>query len=241
MLLHTHLNTDNDPDSLSNAIADWCTASMSTGFRRSEWAQSTGTNGPRGYQQAPDGSPLAITYNDIACYGQNREQMNPDVTKQTSLPQENGVTWRFQKNQDNGQTIFFARNDDQPHKCLVCAFDNIKRRAHRLELPKTSPLAVYKITKGKHAGKWAYITDKRVEQALQSAAKAVYKITKREDLQRWSSHSLRVGTCVALHEGGMQPHAIKFRLRWRSDSYKDYLRHTVTISNQQVQAQNNTA
>ena len=43
-------------------------------------------------------------------------------------------------------------------------------------------------------------------------------------LDRFSSHSVRVWACVLLHTHGKSPDYIKLRLRWRSDSYKDYLR-----------------
>jgi len=47
---------------------------------------------------------------------------------------------------------------------------------------------------------------------------------KPEDLARFSSHSLRIGACVALHSTGISAMNIKDALRWRSDSFMMYLR-----------------
>ena len=70
------------------------------------------------------------------------------------------------------------------------------------------------------------ITDKNISVWLQQAAKIAYGISDLDDLARWTSHSVRVGACVALHEAGAEPSTIKNRLRWRSDTFVDYLRHT---------------
>jgi hypothetical protein len=53
---------------------------------------------------------------------------------------------------------------------------------------------------------------------------AVYGPMSPEALQRFSSHSLRVGACVILHANGKNEVFIKQRLRWRSDSFMNYLR-----------------
>jgi hypothetical protein len=71
-----------------------------------------------------------------------------------------------------------------------------------------------------------FITDKHISTWLQQAAKITHGIADPNDLARWTSHSVRVGACVALHEAGADPMTIKNRLRWRSDTFMDYLRHT---------------
>ena len=65
---------------------------------------------------------------------------------------------------------------------------------------------------------------------LRLAAYKTYKIKQKCDLARFSCHSLRVGACVMLHIAGFSTDSIKFELRWRSDSFRDYLRNVVSIA-----------
>ena len=242
MLLHTHPTAEKDPDSLSSAIADWFTLGLSTGFCKSEWAQEASERSSTGYKLAPDGSSLAITPNNMALFGLHRAHLctGADITTgiATGIPHETSITWRFQKNLDNGQTLYFCRNNAQPHLCPSRASVNLLQRAQRLGIAADSPLAVYRETKGRLKGNVRFITDTQIKKYMHQAAKVIYGITKKEKLTKWTSHSLWVGACTTLHAGGMQPMTIKFRLRWRSNSYVDYLRHTPTISAQQVEAQN---
>ena len=88
------------------------------------------------------------------------------------------------------------------------------------------PLAVYRAP----SGKVNYVTDAKVTYILCSPASEVYKLDPkeakdRENLQRWSSHSLCVGTCILLHAMGFSDTQIMFFLRWCSDAFKVYLRN----------------
>ena len=83
------------------------------------------------------------------------------------------------------------------------------------------------------------ITSVDIETEMRAAACRVYSldpVRDKVDLQRWSSHSLRVGACVILHALGFQPVDIKFILRWRSDAYLVYLRNTAILAIRHVQA-----
>ena len=71
----------------------------------------------------------------------------------------------------------------------------------------------------------AYIDDVHNKSLIQKAATSLYKITSKEDLARFASHSIRLGACVLLHIHGVSTDTIKFRLRWRSDAFKAYLRN----------------
>jgi hypothetical protein len=53
----------------------------------------------------------------------------------------------------------------------------------------------------------------------------VYNITNPEELARFSSHSIRVGACVALHAANISELDIQHALRWRSNSFWNYLRN----------------
>ena len=65
---------------------------------------------------------------------------------------------------------------------------------------------------------------------LQEAAKSVYNIKSKEDLAKFSAHSIRVGACVLLHAQNLSAEDIKFRLRWRSDSFRMYLRNIIQFA-----------
>ena len=78
--------------------------------------------------------------------------------------------------------------------------------------------------------KIAYIDDIHIRTVLQEAAGAVHNVTKKEELQRFTSHSIRVGACVLLHSQNISTEDIKFRLRWRSNSFKMYLRNTIPLA-----------
>eukprot|EP00957_Ditylum_brightwellii_P208882 15359365-Ditylum_brightwellii.AAC.1 len=55
-------------------------------------------------------------------------------------------------------------------------------------------------------------------------AKNIQNLTLPEDIQRLSSHSIRVGTCVLLHSSGKDGDFIKLKLRWKSDTFRLYMR-----------------
>ena len=58
----------------------------------------------------------------------------------------------------------------------------------------------------------------------------MYDITKKEELTKFTSHSVRVGACVLLHSQDISIEDIKFRLRWRSDAFRMYLRNIIQLA-----------
>ena len=90
-------------------------------------------------------------------------------------------------------------------------------------------IAVYtEIKNGKK--KIGYIDDVHIKSLLQEAAKEIYKINKKDDLAKFSAHSIRVGAYVLLHAQNISTEDIKFRLRWRSDSFRMYLRNILQLA-----------
>jgi dihydrodipicolinate reductase len=85
-------------------------------------------------------------------------------------------------------------------------------------------LAVFTMD-GTATGAVDFIRSTHINDALRHAATVVYNVTAKADLARFSSHSVRVGACVALHAAGIQQQDIKFALRWKSDSFYTYLRN----------------
>ena len=73
---------------------------------------------------------------------------------------------------------------------------------------------------------------------MRSLATAVHNITKKEDLQKFSCHSLRVGACCIYFASGVDPEFIKRVLRWESDAWKLYVRDLQTTAVQVVESMN---
>ena len=113
--------------------------------------------------------------------------------------------------------------------CAVEASKKIYKRAIKYKIPSYKPIAIYvEIKNGKK--KISYIDDVHIKKILQEAAKEVYNITNKEDLSKFTAHSIRVGACVLLHAQNISSEDIKFRLRWRSDSFRMYLRNIIQLA-----------
>jgi hypothetical protein len=93
-----------------------------------------------------------------------------------------------------------------------------------LKLPQDHLLAVFTDT-GLSTGKVEFITARHINDTLHTTATEVYDISDPKDLSRFSSHSIRVGACVALHAAGVSEQNIKFALHWKSNSFYTYLRN----------------
>ena len=70
---------------------------------------------------------------------------------------------------------------------------------------------------------------------MQELAKELYHMNDTE-LKSFSCHSLRVGACCALYSQGVSKAEIKRILRWKSDSWEDYLRDLSCIAERQIAA-----
>jgi hypothetical protein len=74
---------------------------------------------------------------------------------------------------------------------------------------------------------------------MQKTASEVYNlhpIKDKEALQRWGSHSLRVGACTILYAMGFTETQIQHLLRWRSTAFMAYLRNLGFLALKQSQA-----
>ena len=126
------------------------------------------------------------------------------------------------------------KNTTDRGRCAVLAAMRIWGRAQRYGLPVDHPLAVYRDSQGNIK----LIDNKHVKIFLQDLAKKVYNITNQDDLEHFTAHSIRVGACVVLHEEDETAETIKFRLRWRSDTFMMYLRNTFKLAARHMQATN---
>ena len=108
----------------------------------------------------------------------------------------------------------------------------------RAGIGSRAPLAIY--FTGPTLQKCRYIDNIVVENRLRALAKTTYEISDNDDLQKYTCKSLQVGTCVLLHTAQANQDTIQLRLRWRSDSYKIYLRDTVRLASAHNIAMNST-
>jgi hypothetical protein len=212
---------DNAPHSEDAAMYDWEVFGIYAGNRLTEWAQRDGTD----IVVNIDGTPKAFTIGDLEFFGENRRRMSLGVAlRQPYLVHTIDVTWRFQKNGNNGEKKTFVRAFDNPGLCAVSAILSIARRWKELNMPNDHPLAVYS-SDGTISGETKCIRESNINAALQRAARQVYNITNEEELGRFTSHSIRVGACVALHAANISALNIQHALRWKSDSFLTYLRN----------------
>jgi len=220
-------------DSFQAAFFDWMVLGIHAGFRKSEWCQDT-YNYKLFNQIAlnPDHTSKAFVSSDFSLHNGRTSTPSSDSKSLDETYQYIEIKWRFQKNGDNGQTISFAHDEKNPTFSPVLAAQRILKRAQRLNLPLNMPLAIYKNTSPGGHSPFSFIDHHSVELQLKSCARKVLKLTKIVDIARFTSHSLRVGACVLLHENGADTLLIKSRLRWRSDSFMNYLRNTLLLAKQ---------
>jgi len=75
-----------------------------------------------------------------------------------------------------------------------------------------------------------------VKKILQDAARIVLNISDKKILSKWTTHSLRVTAANELHRLGFSDAFIKHRLRWKSDAFLMYLRHTIHVARKHTTA-----
>ena len=137
------------------------------------------------------------------------------------------ITMAHPKNLNNSKTINQARHAD-PRLCLVLAALRVRNRDRCFNDHEHFPLAIYGTSKKTSS----FITNIHITIYLQAAATAAHGVTSRSELKRWCTHSICVGACVLLSKGDQDAPFIKTRLRWKSDTYRDFLRNTSFLASQ---------
>jgi hypothetical protein len=212
---------EGQPHSEIAAMYDWCLFGFYSGNHLTKWAQKDGTQ----IILNIDGTPKAFLIGDLHFFGESRGHMSCECAlRHPHLVHTIDITWRFQKNGNNGEKKAFVRIFDNRNLCAVSALLRIAQRWKDLRLPDNHPLAVY-TTDGTATGSVKLIRESNINTALQQAARRVYHITNDDNLGRFTSHSIRVGACVALHATDISSLDIKHALRWKSDSFLTYLRN----------------
>ena len=223
------LSKDN-PDNIYLALGDWFILGLQAGFRRMEWAQDRAyLKKHKDIQRNIDGSSAAFILKDFEFRTKTNKRVDNTSNKEVGKASVTNLTWRFQKNLDNGQIISYIEDNENKNLCFVRASKRIRTRALKLKIPHEQTIAVFIDTK-KGTKKKCFIDNVHISTILQEAASKVYNITSKEELARFTSHSLRVGACVLLHALNQSSEDIKFRLRWRSDSFRMYLRNIIQLA-----------
>ena len=219
------------------ALADWCVIGLHAGLRKSEWAQPGYSQcDPEDPELNPRGDPQAFCINDIEIETLDRKRhkglrcllVGPnDVRKMW-------ITFRMQKNKNHGERRMFTRAMLDGAHCFIQAMFRIMLRFQRLwgKDAASTPLAMYK----DEDGRVVMVTPGVVEKHMRTIASKVCGITKKEDLARWSCHSLRVGACVLLHALGYTETQLQWLLRWKSDAFTAYLRNLAGLADKHALA-----
>ena len=103
----------------------------------------------------------------------------------------------MQKNGYNGEKRKLARNKQFPHLCPVEDWLDIVEQILRLLGPTVTdrPLAIYKCEK---SNKVLNICSNDSKKLMQKIVRTTYDITDKEELKKFTNHSLRVGACCIL-------------------------------------------
>jgi hypothetical protein len=185
------------------------------------------------YHIYPSGKKVikAFTANDFRFFYKNSQAITELSNNSIDRVDRVCITWRIQKNCQNNQTITLLSDKANTVICLVLAALRLVLRARRLSQPVSMPVACYR-----KKDALAYITGSWIAILFWAVARAVHLTISKEEVQRYSAHSLRVWACILLNEAGKLPDYIKKRLRWMGDSFWMYLRDTCAIQDQHREA-----
>ena len=238
------------PWGLVVTLTDGFASGINAGFRLSEWAQPAGNRDPSqpllAYKPKPDVCPTkAIVPNDIVGHTTDLRRLVglAIVTVAFAEFTKMLLEFRYQKNGQNGEIRLFTHGDDpdSPHSMMGALYRSLQRFAALRQLdssldPASTPLFLYW---DERISRVCLVTSTEIETFMRSLASKCYAldpVTDKAALQRWSSHSLRVGACVLLHAMGFPPQDIKWLLRWLSDAFLTYLRNTAILATKHSQA-----
>jgi len=211
------------PDSAERAALDWIKLGLYTGFRRSEWCQTSLTSYER-VEELAHRPARALIASDLTLLGKHQRKFTNVSTIRPDQVEHLKLKFRHQKNGDHGEENIYSKDTSQPNYCPANVGWSILDRAHRLGVPDHEPIAVFKDKKGQRR----FITDSIVKHLLRKAAQAVFNMKPSDpDLLRWTSHSIRVTAANILHRQNFSDSFIQKRLRWKSTTFLMYLRNTI--------------
>lgn len=212
---------------------DFFELGLRLGLRLTEWAQDTKPADISSYLLNLYGDARAFCVNDFRFETTHRRRVRGAAALDYDVQdlRKCWVKFRTQKNGENGEEKLVTG------AAVAVVYRIIKRFVQLCSASDTTtPVAIFKDDK---TSELRFVTASIIEKTMRQVAAHVYNldpIKNKEDLQRWSAHSLRVGACVILHTMGFTATQIKFLLRWKSDTFMMYLRNIAILSNQQDSA-----
>ena len=226
-------------DSCKAALANWFTVGIHGGYQRAEWCQEKGHEDPGCEEKSPKHKllPLAFTLRDLTLLGKNKRKLplKTVLCDKKSIIQVK-TCHKWQKNGDHGQEKVMNRNWKKTKSYPVEGWIEIIERFLRLHKNETDILdRPHAIFYDKKTNSIKNITDFMVTTEMRELAKELYQMDDKE-LQSFLCHSLRVGAYCALYSQGMPKEHIKRILRWKSNSWEEYLRDLLSIAEQQIMA-----
>ena len=226
-------------DSVEAAIIDWIYLGRFVGYRGIKWCQ-VGLKDFKKILHPLWKGPIsyALTEDNFQFFTADKVHVPTSTITEASYATISYVMVRFkkQKNDRNYEVIPYYKDTDNPAFCPLQAIHRALMRARRLNAPSDEPLAVFHKPSGQYAGR-CFITKDEVAKFLRMVAMKVYKMKKtNKALQRWSTHSIRVTACNLLHRQGFSDSYIQTRLRWASNTFRDYLRNTLYSAAQHTKA-----
>ena len=230
-------------DTLPLAMADWFALGLSTGFRRTEWAQpdakhanihNPDTANWKGV--IPAKLPQDFVFYDLR--GRKIRTHQEAVRLGIQGISRVRITWRVQKNKQNGESKTYVKNVNKPDLCPVNRALRIVARYLRIIGPHQPnvPLAVYMHQDGPQL-----IISPQIKAHMQAVVAKVLGLNPNnpkdaKELAKWTAHSIRVGACCILFALGFSPHEIKMLLRWLSETFMLYLRDIAWVARKQTDA-----
>ena len=195
---------------LEPAVADWTAFGLSAGIRRSEWMQPDAKHSDIRKPELKDhlGIVGAFLPCDWQFYDIKGRKLSHHDVHLGGLPQlaKLKVTWRTQKNGKNYESKTYTPNKKNPQLCPIARGYSILMRYIDLvglsDENKHVPLAVYKDYNASGVAVVRLIYSDQVTQLIRNSASAVLNldpVKDKEELSRFSSHSLRVGACQILY------------------------------------------
>ena len=124
------------------------------------------------------------------------------------------------------------RIQKSPDFCPVQAALRILSRARVLLKSAHCPIAVHQVN-----CRTAYVTGSAAQGFIRSLAVSVYNVSAKK-AHDWTCHSVRIGACVMYHIYGFNSHELKWELRWRGESFMDYLQDVPALALKKTRAFN---
>jgi len=232
MLERAKLIQHTAPDCLALALIDWLILSLTTAFRGIEWCQEHNPEkkGFREYHQQ-------VEYTNNRIYAMCKEDWefqdedkrpikNPLLITDLDKVPFVVITYRFQKDKKkhNTKITYKTLPSTAPEWCPTRAMLRILRRHRRLGAPDNKPLAVYKRCTG---SQWcSYMTKAEVTRKINNAGRECYSTPGVPFKKKWTLHSCRIGAVAILYGLYQDAELIRSQLRWDSEKWRAYIRHT---------------